>query len=48
MVSREEKDRLDDVAEDAFGTTEVPYGAVTSMLVEQYNKSNDSNAEENI
>ena len=38
-LNDEEKQRLDEVAEEAFGTTELPYGAVVSMLIEQYNES---------
>jgi len=35
-VSISEKQRLDSVAEDAFGTVEVPYGATVSMLIKAY------------
>lgn len=35
-VSEEERDALNSVAETAFGTTDVPYGAVISMLTTDY------------
>ena len=35
-VSADEQARLDDVAEEMYGTTSVPYGAVVSGLIEQY------------
>jgi predicted transcriptional regulator len=34
-VSSDEKNRLDNIAEDEFGTTAVPYGSVVSYLAEQ-------------
>jgi hypothetical protein len=34
-VSTDEKNRLDKIAEDEFGTTGVPYGSVISYLAEQ-------------
>ena len=46
MVSEEEKRRLDDIAADAFGTSEVPYGVSVSMLIKEYQQSNDSNTED--
>jgi hypothetical protein len=35
-VSDDEKQSLQDVATDAFGTTDVAYGAVVSFLVSEY------------
>lgn len=35
-VSESEKSRLNGVAEEIYGTTEVPYGAVVSGLIEEY------------
>jgi hypothetical protein len=32
-VSYDEKERLDDVAHELYGTTEVPYGEVITQLV---------------
>ena len=34
-VSYDEKQRLDEAAEELCGTTEVPYGAVVAQLVEE-------------
>ena len=35
-ISSSEKERLNDVAEEIYGTTEVPFGAVVSGLIEHY------------
>lgn len=39
-VSSGEKERLDGVAQDAFGSDGVPYGATVSMLIEHYHMEN--------
>lgn len=46
-LSEAEKERLDTVAEEAFGTSEVPYGAIVSMLIEEYQQSDGSDTESN-
>lgn len=40
-VTAGEKKSLDTAAEELFGTTEVPYGAVISALANQYNDTNE-------
>lgn len=42
-VSADEQDRLDEVAEEMYGTTEVPYGAVVCGLIEEYESAQRSN-----
>jgi hypothetical protein len=42
-VSADEQDRLDEVAEDLLGTDDVPYGAIISAQVEQYESAQRSN-----
>lgn len=40
-VSEAEKQSLNDVAEAAFGTAEVPYGSTVSMLCTEYLNSEE-------
>lgn len=37
-VSEEEKARLDDVAQEEFGTEDVPYGATITALIQEHNE----------
>jgi len=39
MLSESEKDRLDAASREMFGTCELPYGCVVSLLIGEYQKN---------